>query len=70
VIIIDMSDIKEDAIAIIKKLPSDVSYDDIIEAITLRKKIQMGTNDLDNGNFISNKKMQKKIDKRLNLIKK
>ncbi len=65
-----MSDIKEDAISIIKKLPSDVSYDDIIEAITLRKKIQLGTIDLDNGNFITDEEMQKRIEKRIKAIQK
>lgn len=63
-----MSDIKEETISLIKNLPDDITLDDIIEAISLRKKILEGIKDLNEGRFITDTEMQLKINQRLQEI--
>jgi hypothetical protein len=60
-----MSDIKEATIDLIKNLPDDITLDDILDALTLRKKILEGLKNLDDGDYITDAEMQKKIAQRI-----
>ena len=60
-----MSDIKESTIELIKHLPDDITIDDILDALTLRKKVLEGLKNLDDGDYISDEEMQNKIAQRI-----
>jgi hypothetical protein len=64
-----MTDIKTTTIELIKRLPDDVTLDDILDTITLRKKILEGLKNLDDGDFITDAEMQKKIAQRIQDLK-
>jgi len=55
--------IKDDVNQIIDNLPDDCSLEDIQYTLYVRKKIQQGLDDLDNGNFISHEEMEKRMAK-------
>lgn len=65
-----MSDIKEITISMIKNLPDNSTIDDILDAITLRKKIMEGLKNLDEATYISDEEFELKITKRIQEIKK
>ncbi len=44
---------KENIIEMIKRLPNDVSMEDIIEAIYIRQKIEKGLKDSEEGRFFT-----------------
>jgi predicted transcriptional regulator len=58
--------IKDDVKQIIDNLPDDCSLEDIQYTLYVRKKIQQGLDDLDQGNFISHEEMEKRMAKWLN----
>ena len=60
-----MSDVKQSTISLINNLPDNTTLDDIIDALTLRKKILQGLQNLDDEDYISDEDMQKIIDNRL-----
>ena len=56
---------KENIIEMLKNLPDDVSMEDIIEAIYVRKKIEKGLKDSEEGNLYTHeeaKELLKKFD--------
>ena len=48
-----MSSIKNSIISILKKLPDNVDYEDIFEAIIVQQKIMKGLKDSSEGNYYS-----------------
>jgi hypothetical protein len=60
-----MSDVKQSTISFINNLPDNITLDDILDALTLRKKILQGIQNLDDEDYISDEDMQKIIDNRL-----
>lgn len=58
--------IKDDVKQIIDNLPDDCTLEDIQYTLYVRKKIQQGLNDLDNGSVITHEEMEKRMSKWLN----
>jgi predicted transcriptional regulator len=55
--------IKEKVIKIIKKLPDDANYDDIMESIYVQQMISEGIEQLDNGEYISHEEIKERFKK-------
>jgi len=58
-----MQSTKDKVIKIIKKLPDDVNYDDIMESIYVQQMISEGIQQLDNGEFISHEDIKERFKK-------
>lgn len=58
-----MQSIKEKVIKIIKKLPDDANYDDIMESIYVQQMISEGIEQLDNGEYISHEEIKERFKK-------
>jgi len=60
-----MQSVKEKILTLIKNLPNDASYDDIMEALCINHKINIGIEQLENGNSLtlSQLRERKKLDK-------
>ncbi len=56
-----MNAIKEQSKRIIDNMPEDVSYDEILKALSFDKMIKNGIQDSQNKDIISNEEMQQKI---------
>ena len=56
-----MSAVKENMIKIIKDLPEDCSYDEILRELAFSKMVYQGLEDSDSERIISHEKMKKKI---------
>ncbi|MBD3194116.1 MAG: hypothetical protein GF317_03615 [Candidatus Lokiarchaeota archaeon] len=56
-----MQSIKEKVIDIIKKLPDDVNYEDIMESIYAQQMISEGIQQLDNGEFVSQEEIKERF---------
>jgi predicted transcriptional regulator len=54
---------KENIIEMIKSLPDDVSMEDIIEAIYVRKKIEKGLKDSKEGNLYTHEEAKELLKK-------
>ena len=54
---------KENIIEMLKNLPDDVSMEDIIEAIYVRKKIEKGLKDSEEGRLYSNEEAKEILKK-------
>ena len=59
------SHLKEDIIDLIKKLPEDTTLDDIIYHLYVRKKIERGLKDLEEGKTIPHEQVMENAKKRL-----
>ena len=56
-----MPTIKETMISVIKKLPDDVNFDDIMESIYVQQMISKGIEQLDKGEFISHEDVKERF---------
>lgn len=56
---------KENIIEMLKNLPDDVSMEDIIEAIYVRKKIEKGLKDSEEGNLYTHEEAKELLKKGL-----
>jgi len=54
---------KENIIEMIKNLPDDISMEDIIEAIYVRKKIEKGLKDSEEGNLYTHEEAKELLKK-------
>lgn len=54
---------KENVVELLKELPDNVNFDEIIEAIYVRLKILNGLKDLDEGKFYSHEEIKDLIKK-------
>lgn len=59
------SDLKEDVIELIKKLPEDATLDDIIYHLYVKKKILRGIKDIEEGKTIPHELVMENAKKRL-----
>ncbi|MBD3193464.1 MAG: hypothetical protein GF317_00300 [Candidatus Lokiarchaeota archaeon] len=59
------SNLKEEIIALIKKLPDDTTIDDIMYHLYVKKKILAGLKSLDEGKAIPHKQVMENAKKRL-----
>jgi hypothetical protein len=57
---------KEAAIKAIEDLPDDTTLDDIMYAICVRKKIERGSRDIDEGNTVSHEEVMREVGEWLN----
>jgi predicted transcriptional regulator len=60
-----MSTIKDGVLDLVKDLPDDVDFEDIIEAIIVRQKVLKGIKDSETGNFVSHEEARSVLEKRL-----
>ncbi len=60
---------KENIIEMLKNLPDDISMEDIIEAIYVRKKIEKGLKDSEEGNLYTHEEAKELLKKWLRLAK-
>jgi len=56
---------KENIIEMLKNLPDDVSMEDIVEAIYVRKKIEKGLKDSEEGNLYTHEEAKELLKKGL-----
>jgi predicted transcriptional regulator len=61
-----MSMLKDDLKQIIDNLPDDCSLEDIQYTLYVRKKIQQGQDDLNEGRIVTHEEMEKRMSKWLN----
>ena len=59
------SNLKEEIIDLIKKLPQDATIDDIMYHLYVKKKILAGIKDIEQSNVIPNEQVMKNAKKRL-----
>jgi hypothetical protein len=59
----DMESIKESVLDLIKNLPDDVNFEDILYAIYVREKIEKGLAQADEGLIISHKEVKDRMKK-------
>ena len=57
-----MQNVKQSAIDLIKKMPENCSIEDIQYELYAKSKIESGLEDIQKGNIISEKDMDKEID--------
>ena len=58
-----MSKLKELSIEVIKKLPDDVTIEDIVDAILIVAKAQQGMEQINNGNFLTHEQLKEEVKK-------
>lgn len=58
-----MSDVKEDAIKLIQKMPDNCTYEDIQYELYVKAKIEAGIKDVEEGRVISHEQLKKEISK-------
>jgi len=56
-----MQSVKESILAVIKNLPNDASYDDIMEALYINHKINIGIDQLENGNSLTLSQLRERL---------
>ena len=57
------SSIKEEVMSLLKKMPDDVSLDDIMYHLYVKRKILLGEEQLDKGNSFSQEEVKKMAEK-------
>lgn len=57
---------KEEVLKLIKDLPENVTLEGIIKELYVRKKIEKGIQELNNGNVVSHNEVKEKLGKCLN----
>ena len=60
---LNMSLLKTEAKKLIDDLPEDATWDDLMYKIYVRKKIEMGLKDIEEGRVVSHEEMKKKFIK-------
>ena len=58
-----MQSVKDSILDVIKNLPDDASYDDIMEALYVNQKIDKGIEQLDNGESLSIEQLRERFKK-------
>jgi hypothetical protein len=58
-----MATIKDEIISLLKDLPDDVDYEDIIEAIIVREKILKGIEDSETRNYYTHAEAKEVLEK-------
>ena len=58
-----MQSTKENILAVIKNLPNDATYDDVMEALYVNHKIDIGIEQLENGNSLSMDQLRERLKK-------
>ena len=58
-----MASIKDDVRELLDSLPDDISFEDLIEALIIRQKIQNGLADSENGNYYSQEEAKALLEK-------
>lgn len=53
--------VKAGIIAMLHRLPDDVTYDEIVEAIDLRREIERGLKEIDAGDVVSHEEVKRRI---------
>lgn len=56
-----MPSAKEESIQLIQSLPDHVSWDDIIYEMYVKKKIEKGLKDVEEGNLVSHEEVKKRF---------
>lgn len=54
---------KESVIDLLKNIPEDATYEDIIAEIYFKKQVEEGIEQLDNGQSLSNDEVKKRLEK-------
>lgn len=54
---------KEEVLGVIKKLPESATYEDIMEELYFRQKVEKGLLDIEKGNLISHEEAKKRLSK-------
>ena len=58
-----MQSTKESILAVIKNLPNDATYDDVMEALYVNHKIDIGIEQLENENSLSMDQLRERLKK-------
>jgi hypothetical protein len=58
-----MQSTKENILAVIKNLPNDATYDDVMEALYVNHKIDIGIEQFENGNSLSMDQLRERLKK-------
>lgn len=58
-----MANVKEKTLTVIQQLPDSCSFDDVLEALWVQKKILIGQEQIENGWGISHKDAKKRLKK-------
>ena len=59
--VFNMIAVKEQAINMIKDLPKNATWDDIMYKLYVREKIENALKEADKGNFVSNEEAKKRL---------
>ncbi len=58
-----MSAVKEEARKLLESLPEEVSWDDVMYELYVRKKIDMGVKAADEGHLLSHDEVKKRLSR-------
>jgi predicted transcriptional regulator len=58
-----MKTVKKNVLEVIKNLPDDSSYEDIMEKIYFMQKVEAGLKDVEEGRVISHEEVKKRLAK-------
>ena len=61
-----MASVKDEILSLLKDLPDDVDFEDIIEAIIVRQKIMKGIDDSEAGDYYTHDEAKEVLEKWLN----
>jgi predicted transcriptional regulator len=53
--------VKAGVIAMLQRLPDDVSYEEILDAIELRREIEQGLKEIDAGDVVSHEEVKRRV---------
>ena len=56
-----MPEVKESALNLIESLPADCSWDDIMYEIYVKKKVERGLQDVEDGRVVSHEDVKKRF---------
>ena len=56
-----MSSVKEESIHLIQSLPDSVTWDDLIYEMYVKKKIEKGLKDIEEGRVVSHEEVKKRF---------
>jgi hypothetical protein len=59
-----MASVKEEAVRIVEGLPEEATWDDLMYAIYVNKKVDQGQADVEAGNVVSHSQARKRAAKR------
>lgn len=58
---ISMTAVKEEAIKLIKNLPDEITWDDLIYEFYVKEKIERGLKDIEEGRTVSHEEIKKRF---------